>query len=388
MYIYIPTSSSSLQRILQSGSKPPFVQVDVVRRDDQEYEKAALTTHFVFTATKGMGTYESETLNAQISQHFSPILSSLRSIGESNNSSTNLDELPQWVSSVLMGADHKSLDRNLTEVWLFYGEKSECDAVGVLSRLITSPSAPRYPGYDDPRLLRVQIDSESIAVPLYFCFVEDCDGIRAMVDNRGSRCVRAKIPEGVNTNSLGFNAPLENSDVILENKVWRAFEKFTIQLGLSVADATHEPNGSSTFPDWGVSFNQQGYDVEITRLLAGLVDSRLVTLGRDRREEAGVPEFSDIEPALDQQTVANSISASIANKTEKVRNAGTGRPCILIIVNLLFPIMEPWFSVWKDHDYSAFECVILANRNFETDEFSFLPIHPVFNQHPYRRTTA
>ena len=123
-----------------------------------------------------------------------------------------------------------------------------------------------------------------------------------------------------------------------------------------------------------MSIGDETLDIEITRLMEGLVDQRMIRYGRTKFD----PDDTDMivetieNSQLSECELRRAVSNSIEAKTAKKKQFGGSNDCVLIITNELFPVMEPWFRIWDDNDYSEFTAVFLATLISRMKSFSFI----------------
>ena len=186
-------------------------------------------------------------------------------------------------------------------------------------------------------------------------------------------CLTGKDPVG------GFNIPEGYRE---GSRKWTevSHKKFETSLIIQMFDwpeeelpewVEYEPNGPSTFPDFRVSESslfRGDTAIEITRIFnyqSRMIDTvRYGTLAdsSDQRLKA----LAQNAP-LSETEIRESIEKALKRKSERVSQLNAGQKYMLILVSDILPL-EANFRVFQGQDYSAFDCVVLANQ---TGELSF-----------------
>lgn len=383
MSIVLPIYVSLARRASRSRLVPPFVEEITIEPHHPEFEDAVYDMSGTFIRSNDETASEALLLEATIAKESSWLqipLSEHRNGGPIKD----LEDLKNWISVVLGEPEFEQLDRSKTELWVIHGEKTAPDVVKLTAGLLHPPSYRRYSGADLRGMLSVTDSGGRSLMPVYLWLDYGMDGIGFLVDNFDNRNIFARKPSGwepVFTNIADGETKSAN-----EQRVWDGFAAYLEHRGTIVDNAKPEPNGSTTFPDWGAEIGELGQcDVEITSMMQDLIKPRLMHFDRDALQPNGDSRVTQAlsNAKFGETALRDAISNAVVKKTNKFRRHATGNPCKLIIVNDFFAVMEPWFRIWDGHDYSAFTDVYLANCDVRSGEYSYHVLHPRRQPNPY-----
>ncbi len=376
MTLVMPLHVSLAQKVARSRMVPPFVHVDKVGPDDPDFEGVVYNMSGGFIRHSHETASEALILQVAIASE-TDWLNAPFANNKNNGGVKNKEGLKNWIAHVLNEPEFSSLEKDKSELWILHDEKSESDAVKLTAGLIQPPVRREYQGSRFQGMLSVNESNLNLVIPVYLWLDYGMDGIGALIDNYENRNMRARVPADWEPIFEYLVNDEEKSEY--EKRVWNGFETYLRQRGLSVSEPRQEPNGDTTFPDWSASIELIGKcDVEITRMADGLIKPRLMQFGRDPLNPEHDPRIvrAMSNAKFGERALRSAVSDALTKKAAKKPEVQTGHEYVLIVVNDIFPILEPWFRIWDGHDYSGFDYVFLAKRDFKTNEYDFHLIHP------------
>ena len=350
---------------------PPFVEPQIVSPEDDEYEDVVYSLSGAFFKTADNNVYERIKMEYTLSEATSPVARTFQSEAIDENTIKSRDDLARWVTDTL---EHETLeiwDPTKCEVWIVHDDQIPCPAVSLTAGMLVDSNARHYKGTDYRGHLQVTPNGHRISIPVYTWLDYGTEGFGVFLDNTVLRQFRPKIPEG-HVPSY-HNIIQDIPDEEYETRAWNAFEEMFENAGFLVRDSKYEPNGPTSFPDWQASIDGHLCDIEVTRMLKGMLGPRLVTAQRKPLSGGNDPRIENAisNARFSENEIRQSISATLIDKTRKRTKFGSSNPCILIIANDFFSPMEARFRVWDDHDYSVFDGVFLANYDVASKKFDF-----------------
>ena len=384
MTLVMPIYVSLAQQVVRSRMIPPYVSVEKVGPEDSDFEDVVYNISGGFIRNSHETASEVLLLQVAIARETNWLELPFAS-NKNNTDMKNQEDLKRWVAEVLIEPEFAPLDKEKSELWLIHGEKSEEAAIKLTSGLLQSPIHRSYDGARLQGMLSINESNLHLAIPVYLWLEYGMDSIGALVDNFEDRNMRARVP--VDWEPIFEYLVNDEAKSEYEERIWSNFEVYLSERGVSVFEPQQEPNGDATFPDWRASIEFLGKcDVEITRMSDGLIEPRLMQFGRDPLN----PEHdSRIVRALSnakfgESALHRAVSDVLTKKAAKKSEVQSGNRYVLFLVNDIFPALEPWFRIWDGHDYSGFDYVFLANRDFKTKEYSFHLIYPDPQPNPYQ----
>ena len=120
-----------------------------------------------------------------------------------------------------------------------------------------------------------------------------------------------------------------------------------------------EPNGPGTFPDFRADIGVEEWDVEVTRVLGDLLNSRHVP--NESRDPHKVIEVAAQTPQISDSDVERALDRAITRKAGKRPSVGTGFKYCLILVNPVGLDVGIQSPVWQGKDLSSFDAVVLIS---------------------------
>lgn len=378
----MPLNVSFAQKVARSRMVPPFVHVEKVAPAEPDFEDVVYNMSGGFIRHSHETAAESLILQVAIAGE-TDWLNAPFANNQNNGGVKSKEDLKHWIAQVLNEPEFLSLEKDKSELWVLHDEKSERDAIKMTAGLIHPPVYRDYRGSRFQGLLSVNQSNLNLAIPVYLWLDYGMDGIGVMIDNCGNRNMRASVP--VDWEPIFEFLVNDEEKSEYEKRVWDGFETYLRERGLSVSGPQQEPNGDTTFPDWRASIELIGKcEVEITRMSDGLIKPRLMQFGRDplnpERDSRIVKALSNAK--FGESALRSAVSDALTKKAKKKPEVQLGDKYVLILVNDIFPILEPWFRIWEGHGYSEFDWVFLANRDFKTNEYTFHPIHPFRQANP------
>ena len=371
MPIDLPVSTEIVKRITRSRMVPPFVKPQIVDPDDEEYEDAVYSVSGMFFKTRENNLYEHIKAEYTLSETTSLLAKQFKSETMGEKAFKTRNDLAQWVNTTLELESLSEWDPSKCEVWIVHDVQMQDGAVSLTANMLASTNAAIYDGADYRGHLSTKPNGDQISIPVYTWLDYGVPGLGIFIDNTELRQFRPKIPAGL---MPYYHKTFDDiPDEQYESRVWDAFVETVENAGFEVRDARHEPNGKTSFPDWRASIDGDTYDIEVTRMLKGMMAPRLVTAKRKPLSDSSDPrvEKAIANAEFNENEIRDSISATLIDKTNVRRKFGSIDPCILIIVNDFFSLMEARFRIWDNHDYSAFGGVFLANYDAENQKFEF-----------------
>ena len=355
---------------------PPYVSVENVGPDAPDFEDVVYNMSGGFIRDSRETASEALLLQVAIARETNwlelPFADNKNNVGMKNQ-----EDLKHWIAQALIDPELASLDKKKSELWLIHGEKSERDAIKLTSGLLQSPVHRSYGGARLQGMLSINESNLNLAIPAYLWLEYGMDGIGVLIDNYENRNMHARVPAG--WEPIFEYLVNDEGKSEYEQRVWNGFETYLRERGLSVSEPQQEPNGDTTFPDWRASIELIGKcDVEITRMSDGLIKPRLMQFGRDPLNPEHDPRIVKAlsNAKFGETALRSAVSDALSKKATKKPKVQSGHSYVLVVVNDIFPILEPWFRIWDGHDFSAFDWVFLANRDFKTNDYTFHLIHP------------
>ena len=126
---------------------------------------------------------------------------------------------------------------------------------------------------------------------------------------------------------------------------------------ISVTRAIHEPNGDTTFPDFEATISGQEWSIEITRLLKGIADGRVIKVGNPQQTTMTV--HASKSPPIIEQTLHEAITCAITEKSAKAAECRPGTKYCLALVNVADLNFAKEEYDWTKQDLSKFDSVLL-----------------------------
>ena len=382
MPIDLPMSTEMAKRIARSRMDPPFLESQIVSPDEDDYEEAVYSLSGAFFKTVENSAFEHVKLEFTLAEATSQVAKTFKSRTMDENRIKSRADLASWVERTL---EHESLgdwDQSKCEVWIVHNDQTQNHAVSSTAGMLMLPNGHLYDGSDYRGHLQVAPFGNRIALPVFTWLDYGAPGIGVFIDNTEMRQFQTKVPEG---HVPAYQKIIQDiPDQEYETRVFDAFAELFQGAGFEVLGREYEPNGPTSFPDWRASIDSHICDIEVTRMLKGMLTPRLVTA---QRKPLSGPTDLRVEKALanarfSELEIRSSITATLDDKSTKQRKFGSNEPCILIIANDYFSPMEARFRIWDDHDYSAFAGVFLANLDVVTGEFEFQNILAERRQDP------
>ena len=373
MPIDLPMFTTPAQRIARSRLVPPFITPQYVSPQDEEFENAVYSLSAVFFKTNTENLYESILLETTVSEAVNPVKRTFDSDGIAENEFKTLDDLARWCSDILSQPDLPEWDLTKCEIWIVHNAETRRKVEELTANMLAVSGITLYPDTDYRGSCLVKVGAQPIPIPVHLWLDYGHPGMGVFIDNTDLRQFGPNVPEG---HVPYYQKIMDDvSDEEYETRVWNAFAEMLNTKGLTVSNAVHEPNGNN-FPDWRAEIDGHECDIEVTRLMKGMLGRRLLVAQRKPLSSAGDRRLDDViaNARFSEEEIHRSISESLADKSGKPAQTGSTNPYILIIVNDFFTPMEARFRIWKNHDYSAFDAVFLANYNVDTEKFEFQPV--------------
>ena len=144
----------------------------------------------------------------------------------------------------------------------------------------------------------------------------------------------------------------------VERSVMKAIRKRLSVKGIEVDQCSHEPNGEATFPDFEVKIGNQLWTIEITRVLEGIADGRVIRMGSyaQSRMTIAASQASSIGEGQVNDAVAYAVSAKSGKAAECKPDS---KYCLVLVNPAILNIGHEQYD-WSRHDLSSFDAVVLV----------------------------
>ena len=380
MKLYTPENFSSKQYINRIDQLPPFWQMDIIPRTDCRYEDTVYSMSGAFIKLSPDDWEQATTIDIALANATSPMNNTLKSLNLPSMSLNGSQALAAWMSEILKLDDFQTLDPEFTELWFIYNAETQQKAREFGSKLVRSPFPNTYAGAEAFGLLNVMVGDINIPISVFGWLDDTFEGLAIMVDNSRERNMQVNMPEDFEPTYRRIMH--EMSDLEYEKLVWRDFTAFLSDLGVSYRDDIQEPNRLSDFPDWGAVINEKPCEIEITRLMKGIFDRRIIDATKKPVVSEDDPRISRAaaNAKFSEDEFRESIRETLHDKSMKSVAAGNGY--VLIITNDFFKPMESWFRIWDDQNFEKFDIAFLGNYDRKSQRFEFQPLHPYRLPHP------
>ena len=141
---------------------------------------------------------------------------------------------------------------------------------------------------------------------------------------------------------------------------WAVWELQTYLRGEGVDIEIHsEPNGPTTFPDFRTVVGDEIWDVEVTRVLGDLLNSRHVP--EKSRDSKKVIERAAQSSQISDTDVEKALDHAIRSKARKRPSVGTGFKYGLLLMNPVGLDVGKHSPVWQGKNLSSFDAVVLIS---------------------------
>ena len=347
-------------------SHPPFMPVKIVARGTPEHKAAELRCAFFLESENqskrngysAIGEYYEHLMSEILTSNTSQMgqLSADPEIpGSSNHGRLTLPNIKAAIKQVINPYDQEFID-GVTKVYVVHPPPLEKDAIRTMSAL---PAA----GLDGhTRLIGVEKDGrtrtfhiEPFVMKLHQAPFEST-GWMTIPFNPERPVVEIRVPASHPTPFLdplyGFGKT-ENIERDAMDAIIKQLSKGTI----SVTRATQEPNGETTFPDFEATIGGEEWSIEVTRVLKGIAEGRVIKVG-DPRQTPMTIRASQTSP-IDGQSLDNAVSCAIAEKSAKAASCKPGNKYCLVLVNVAALNIAREKYDWAKQDLSKFDAVVL-----------------------------
>lgn len=130
-----------------------------------------------------------------------------------------------------------------------------------------------------------------------------------------------------------------------------------------------EPNGPTTFPDFRADIGGEEWDVEVTRVLGDLLNSRHVP--DKSRDSKKVIETAAQSPPISESDAGKALDQAVRSKGRKRPSVGRGFKYCLLLVNAAGLDVGRQSPVWRGKDLSSFDAVVLIS-GYTDPEIEFI----------------
>ena len=382
MDLYNLEESSSKQPINRDNLFPPFWDVEVIRRADCRYEDTVYSMSGAFIKLAPDDWEQATTIDIALANVTSPMNNTLKSLNLRSMALADSETAATWMAETLMLDEFQKLDPKCSELWFIYNTETRQTAREFGTKLVQSPFPNVYAPAEAFGLLNVIFGEVNIPIPVFGWLDDTVEGLVIMVDNSREHNMHTSIPEGFEPTYRRIM--YEMSDLEYERLVWRDFTGFLSELGVNYRDDIQEPNRFSDFPDWGAVINDKPCEIEITRLMKGIFDRRIIDATKNPVNSEDDPRISRAaaNAKFSEEEFRESIRDTLHGKSMKSVVSGNGY--VLIITNDFFKPMESWFRIWDHQIFEKFDIVFLGNYDRNSHRFEFQPLYPYRLPHPCR----
>ena len=126
---------------------------------------------------------------------------------------------------------------------------------------------------------------------------------------------------------------------------------------VSVSEVAHEPNGGTTFPDFEAIIAGEEWSIEVTRVLEGIANGRVIRMGSPQQTRMTV-SASQASP-IGENELHDAVAYSITQKSAKSTECKPGNKFCLALVNVADLNISSVQYDWNKHDLSSFDAVVL-----------------------------
>ena len=126
---------------------------------------------------------------------------------------------------------------------------------------------------------------------------------------------------------------------------------------VSVERVVQEPNGDTTFPDFEATIDGEGWSIEVTRVLEGIADGRVIRMGGSQQTRMTISASQ--APPIGDNELDRAVAYAVAEKSSKATECRLGDKYCLALVNAAdLNIARDQYD-WNKHDLSSFHSVVL-----------------------------
>ena len=354
---------------------PPFIHVEVVPDGGAETEDM-ITTSVMFGAGENLShnvlEFSERLINARMgrsTREFTPLKAADVNEPGPGGKKVSIPMLKGTIAEIAQESESEYLD-GVTKVYIIYPPALD----GELKELVAGLPVP--PLADSPleRMMSVQVDDaiRPFVVQLYMVdligrssnnprwlivhpYNPDAPALAVKVEERGPWTFREPTPLLSDTKDA-------------ESWAMRELQTSLRDEGVDVQYCS-EPNGPTTFPDFRADIGDEEWDIEVTRVLGDLLNSRHVP--DKSRDSKKVIERAAQSPQISDSDVEKALDQAIRNKARKRPSVGTGYKYCLLLVNAVGLDVGKQSSVWQGKDLSSFDAVVLIS-GYTDPEIEFI----------------
>ena len=345
---------------------PPFMPFKLVEKGTPEHEATELHCAF-FLHSENQSTWHRHSAAGEYYEHLmSEILtgntSQLRHLsadpeipGSASNGKLALPNVKAAIKQIINSVEEEFLD-GVTNVYVIHPPSLQENAIRTMSSL---PAA----GLDSStKLISVRRVGKPLVFPIETFSMKlhrapfESTGWMTILFNPDRPVVKIPVPVSQPT---AFLAPLYGFGNT-EDIERRAMDAIASQLdtgAISVTRSIHEPNGDTTFPDFEVTIRGQDWSIEVSRLLKGVADGRVIKVGNPRQTAMTINASKT--PPIIEQTLHEAITCAITEKSAKAAECRPGTKYCLALVNVVDLNIAKEEYDWTKQDLSKFDFVLL-----------------------------
>ena len=345
---------------------PPFMPIKSVEKGTPEYEATELHCAFfldpehqsISDRHSAIGEYYEHLMSEILSGNTSQLghLSADPEIpGSAGNGKLALPNVKAAIKQIIDSNEAEFLD-GVRKVYVVHPPSLQEKAIHAMNSL---PAADMY---GSTKLISVRREKQTLVFPIEtFCMKLhrspfESTGWMTILFNPERPVVQIPVPAD---RPAAFLAPLYGFGNT-EDIERRAMDAISLRLNAGTTSLTgriHEPNGDTTFPDFEATIRGQEWSIEVTRLLKGVANERVIEVG-NRQQTAMTVRASKSLP-ITQQALHEAITSAITEKSEKAVRCRPGTKYCLAMVNVVDLSIGEGEYDWTRQDLSKFDAVLL-----------------------------
>ena len=356
----------AVEECLEMINPPPFIPIKSVRRGTPEYEAIELRAAFFIGAKQTTQWERSRAVDEYYAHLMSDMMASAASQfseqaadpgikGSTDSGPLTLPNVRAAIKQIITAVDEVYLN-GVTTIYVVHHPSMQMNATQMMSTLTAAGTSGHI------KLISVEHAGTTTVLPVETYPMQfhgapfDSTGWMVIMFNPDRPVVQIFVPAEEQAANFVPLYGLEDTTTVEQSAIKVICTRLTENM-VSVNGLTYEPNGATSFPDFEATIAGEEWSIEVTRVLEGITDERVIRIGNPMQTHMTI-SASQASP-IRQTELDDAVAYSIMRKSAKSMECKPGNKFCLVLINVADLNIGRDQYDWGQHDLSSFDAVVL-----------------------------